>query len=201
MEVCAGSIVENLGIRVDGYISSLFLGLESMRLSVMQGNLPPVKGRVGVIGGGQLAWMLRLAAQQLGIEVRVQTPSASDPAVAGFEGESNAVLAPVADAVATARLAEQCSVITFENEFVDIPSLSQLAAQGVVFRPSLSVLAALLDKYEQHQFLDSIGLSVPAFAAIAPTDDPLTMGFSFPLVIKSRRHGYDGQGTFIVQSA
>ena len=39
--------------------------------------------RVGVIGGGQLAWMMAdAAAKALGVELVVQTPSPDDPAVA-----------------------------------------------------------------------------------------------------------------------
>jgi 5-(carboxyamino)imidazole ribonucleotide synthase len=162
--------------------------------------------QVGVIGGGQLAWMMVEAAQPLGLEICVQTPHATDPALSNsLQAESalaiKAVLAPVDDAAATARLAQHCQVITFENEFVDLDALRRLEAQGVCFRPGLSVLAALLDKYRQHQFLESLGIPVPAFAALTPQTDLAALGFHFPVVIKSRRHGYDGQGTFIVQDA
>jgi 5-(carboxyamino)imidazole ribonucleotide synthase len=161
---------------------------------------------VGVIGGGQLAWMLLEAAQPLGLELIVQTPHTTDPALSNsLQVEPalalKAVLAAVDDAQATAQLAQQCQVITFENEFVDLDALAHLEAQGTCFHPGLSVLAALLDKYEQHQFLQSIGISVPAFAAIAPQSDVVALGFSFPVVVKSRRHGYDGQGTFIIHNA
>lgn len=159
--------------------------------------------QVGVIGGGQLAWMMREAAQRLGLEVVVQTPHATDPALSNCLPELTldvkAVLAPVDDAVATAQLAAQCQVITFENEFVDLDALRELEAQGVCFRPGLSVLAALLDKYEQRCFLQALGIPVPAFACITPQTDLSALGFSFPVVIKSRRHGYDGQGTFIIK--
>lgn len=162
--------------------------------------------QVGVIGGGQLAWMMLGAAQKLGLELVLQTPLATDPAIAnslqaGLNEAVNAVLAPIADAEATARLAQQCQVITFENEFVDLPALRQLEAQGVCFRPRLSVLESLLDKYEQRQFLQSLDLPVPPFAPITPHDDPRSLGFEFPIVVKARRHGYDGQGTFILKDA
>ncbi len=162
--------------------------------------------QVGVVGGGQLAWMMVEAAQSLGLEICVQTPYATDPALNNsLQAEPafaiKAVLAPVDDAAATARLARHCQVITFENEFVDLDALGHLEADGVCFRPGLSVLAALLDKYRQHQFLESLGIPVPAFAAITPQTDLAALGFHFPVVIKSRRHGYDGQGTFIVQDA
>ncbi len=161
--------------------------------------------QVGVIGGGQLAWMMLEAAQQLGLEVVVQTPHVTDPALSNRLAESTltvkAVLAPVDDAVATAQLAQQCQVITFENEFVDLDALKDLEAQGVCFRPGLSVLTAVLDKYEQRRFLQSLGIPVPAFAVISPQTDLSALGFSFPVVIKSRRHGYDGQGTFVIHDA
>ncbi|WP_404788618.1 5-(carboxyamino)imidazole ribonucleotide synthase [Altericista sp. CCNU0014] len=166
----------------------------------------PAIRQVGVIGGGQLAWMMVEAAQSLGLEIVVQTPRATDPALNNsLRAETafaiKAVLAPIGDAEATARLAQQCQVVTFENEFVDLDALRHLEAQGVCFRPGLSVLAALLDKYEQHQFLESLGVPVPAFATITPQTDLAALGFSFPVVIKSRRHGYDGQGTFMVRDA
>jgi 5-(carboxyamino)imidazole ribonucleotide synthase len=162
--------------------------------------------QVGVIGGGQLAWMLQEAAQSLGLELVIQTPHTTDPALSNSLQEDpalsvKAVLASVDDAAATAQLAQQCQVITFENEFVDLDALGHLEAQGVCFRPGLSVLAALLDKYEQHRFLQSIGVGVPAFSTITPHTDLAALGFGFPVVIKSRRHGYDGQGTFMIHSA
>jgi 5-(carboxyamino)imidazole ribonucleotide synthase len=161
--------------------------------------------QVGIIGGGQLAWMLLEAAQPLGLEIIIQTPCPTDPALSNhLPGESapgKSVLAPIDDAKATAQLAQQCQVITFENEFVDLDALKHLESQGVCFRPGLSVLASLLDKYEQHRFLQSLGIGVPVFATITPQTDLTALGFDFPVVIKSRRHGYDGQGTFIIKTA
>lgn len=154
--------------------------------------------RVGVIGGGQLAQMLAIAAQKLNLEIIVQTPHPDDPAV---ESATEAILAPVDDLAATAQLAQQCQVITFENEFVDLEGLGQLQSEGVCFRPSLASLSPLLDKYDQRCFLAQIGLPVPHFAALSPNLDLAAAGFHFPLVVKSRRHGYDGQGTFILANA
>ncbi len=152
---------------------------------------------VGVIGGGQLAWMMAEAAKSLKIDLVVQTPSDRDPAVAIA---TQTILAPVADAQATARLASQCDVITFENEFVDLEALHQLADQGVCFRPSLDALDPLLDKFHQRSFLKQLGLPTPSFTAVTADDLKATTLHTFPLVLKTRRHGYDGQGTFIVQN-
>ncbi len=176
----------------------------------------PVQGpiqTVGVIGGGQLAWMLAKAARSLGIKLIVQTPQMSDPAVAEADG---VILAAVDDAEATAQLADRVQVITFENEFVDRAALAPLVDRGVCFRPALGTLAPLLDKYDQRQCLQALGLPVPRFQALPPSPPqvltasglqpgaiPLLQALPqpFPIVLKARRHGYDGQGTLIIPDA
>ncbi|MDZ7951257.1 5-(carboxyamino)imidazole ribonucleotide synthase [Nostoc sp. DedQUE09] len=154
--------------------------------------------RVGVIGGGQLAWMMADAAEKLGVELVVQTPSVHDPAVSIAQ---ETVFAPVDDASATKILAQKCDVITFENEFVNLQALSGLAQQGVCFRPKLEALAPLLDKYDQRCYLRDLGLPVPQFFALEEVENIQSKieYLGFPAVLKSRRHGYDGQGTFIIQ--
>jgi 5-(carboxyamino)imidazole ribonucleotide synthase len=149
--------------------------------------------RVGVIGGGQLAGMMATAAEDLGIHLIVQTPYKTDPAVAIAQ---STVLAAVADAEATSRLAQQATVITFENEFVDLAALTKLAQQGICFRPPLTALAPLLDKYIQRCFFHDHQLPTPEFISPVPTAPP-----ALPTVLKTRRMGYDGQGTFIVKEA
>ena len=157
--------------------------------------------RVGVIGGGQLAWMMADGAKKLGIELVVQTPNKSDPAVAIA---TETIIAAIDDAEATKALAEDCEIVTFENEFVNLTALSTLVEQGACFRPGLDVLSHILDKYEQRCYLQQIGLPVPKFIALEESNvgehsyAPLQ---KFPVVLKARRHGYDGQGTFIIKDA
>ena len=151
--------------------------------------------QVGVIGGGQLAWMMAEIAPQLDLELIVQTPQRDDPAVMRAK---DVILAAVDDADATKELAARCDWITFENEFINLEALRSLAEQGVCFRPSLDALAPLLDKYEQRSYLKSIGLPVPRFTALSSISD-LEAATDFPLVLKARRHGYDGQGTFMIK--
>ena len=149
--------------------------------------------RVGVVGGGQLAAMMGDAASALGIELVVQTPDATDPAVSVAAGT---ILAAIDDVLATAQLANECDVITFENEFVDLDGLRSLEQKNVLFQPSLSSLDPLLDKYVQRCYLQGLGLPTPRFWAWDCSQD---LHLDFPFVVKVRRHGYDGQGTFIVK--
>lgn len=149
---------------------------------------------VGVIGGGQLAWMMGIEAQKLGISLRVQTPNAKDPATSLAD---ETIIAPLSDLEATRNLATICDVVTFENEFIDVSGLSLFQDQAN-FCPSLASLAPLLDKYEQRCYLQELGIPVPSFKSViaGDADGPAE---TFPLVVKARRHGYDGQGTFIVK--
>ncbi|EAZ91624.1 5-(carboxyamino)imidazole ribonucleotide synthase [Crocosphaera chwakensis] len=150
--------------------------------------------RVGVIGGGQLAWMMATATEKLGIDLFIQTPHKDDPAVAIAH---EVILAPIDDANATQKLAEKCDIITFENEFINLEALQKLESKGISFRPKLSTLYPLLDKYKQRSYLKNINIPVPKFTTL---EELSSNHFDFPLVIKARRHGYDGQGTFIIKN-
>lgn len=184
---------------------------ESIQTTRLAESSPSNIKRVGVIGGGQLAWMMAGAAKALGIELIIQTPHPTDPAVAIA---SDTIFAPIDDAAATGEVASRCDVITFENEFINLPALMPLAQQGVCFRPRLEALAPLLDKYDQRCYLEDIGLPQPEFMTLSgdagneelvcPASSLAPMNLSeleFPLVLKARRHGYDGQGTFIVKNS
>jgi 5-(carboxyamino)imidazole ribonucleotide synthase len=142
--------------------------------------------------------MLGLAAKKMGYEFWVQTPHTTDPAVTIATGT---ILAPIADAVATAHLAECCDVITFENEFVNLSALQHLADQGVNFAPRLENLAPLLDKYDQRCYLQKIGLPTPNFCVLTRNETgDFENPWGFPVVLKARRQGYDGRGTSILES-
>ena len=151
--------------------------------------------RVGVIGGGQLAWMMAAEAPVLDIKLIVQVETPNDPAVSRVE---EVVLGNVDNAKATADLAQRCDVVTFENEFIDLEALQKLE-QKINFQPCLNTLAPLLDKYDQRHYLQSIDIPVPKFS-LYESKEKIESDYSFPLVLKARRHGYDGQGTFIVKN-
>lgn len=176
-----------------------------------QSPIPQKSKRVGVIGGGQLAWMMASAAESLGIELVIQTPYPSDPAVAIA---SESIFASIDDTAATAKLAACSDVITFENEFINLEALMPLADQGVCFRPRLAALAPLLDKYQQRCYFQEIGLPQPGFMSLEKKLDNEQLGLLgasgqainlntlvFPLVLKARRQGYDGKGTFIIKDS
>lgn len=169
---------------------------DRLQTSQLAGDRTIIVKKVGVIGGGQLAWMMADGAKALDLELIVQTPAETDPAVAIA---SSTIFAPIDDAAATAELATRCDVVTFENEFIDLEALMPLAQQGICFRPPLEALDPLLDKYHQRCYLQQLGLPVPNFAALEE-DKAQEFLNQNAFVLKARRHAYDGQGTSIIKA-
>ena len=175
---------------------------------------------IGVVGGGQLAWMLAAAADDLGLELRVQTPSSNDPATRLAKVVEQA---PLDDVEATRKLALGCTAITFENEWVNLEGLAALASEGVTFLPSLHALEPLVCKRRQRELLQQLRLPAPAWLPLGellvsltpPADSnnlqpksplpvvaPLQMrpGWQFPLMAKAITGGYDGKGTEVLHN-
>jgi 5-(carboxyamino)imidazole ribonucleotide synthase len=176
---------------------------------------------IGIVGGGQLAWMLAEAARRRDVELHVQTPGANDPAVSLA---TSVVQADVRDVAATEELASRCSAISFENEWVDLDGLKALAADGVVFVPDLQALQPLVCKRNQRELLQRLNLPSPAWFPLQQVHEPpapaaasteeaeqpsqpdvppgpaLPSGFAYPLMAKAASGGYDGKGTVVLRS-
>lgn len=113
---------------------------------------------IGIVGGGQLAWMLADAARRMGLTLKVQTPGVDDPAVSLA---ASVVHADLRDCAATRILAEGCRSVSFENEWVDLEGLTPLAAEGIRFLPSLRALEPLISKRRQRELQGRLRLPCP----------------------------------------
>lgn len=154
---------------------------------------------IGVVGGGQLARMLVQAAAQRDVPIAVQTSDPADPA-AGLA--SRLVAADPRDVAGTRELVVGCDGITFENEWVNIDALLPLEQQGVRFQPSLAALSPLVDKLSQRQLLDDLAIPSPPWcplSLISPAQPALPQGWTFPVMAKASRGGYDGKGTVVLR--
>ena len=153
---------------------------------------------IGVVGGGQLARMLVQAATQRQVPIAVQTSDAGDPA-AGLA--SRLVSADPRDVAGTRELVVGCDGVTFENEWVNIDALLPLEKQGVRFHPSLAALSPLVDKISQRRLLDDLAIPSPPWcplSLISPAQPALPQGWTFPVMAKASRGGYDGKGTVVL---
>ena len=154
---------------------------------------------IGVVGGGQLGRMLVQAAEQRDVPIAVQTSDPADPAAALA---SRLVAADPRDVAGTRELVVGCDGITFENEWVNIDALLPLEQQGVRFQPSLAALSPLVDKLSQRQLLDDLAIPSPPWcplSLISPAQPALPQGWTFPVMAKASRGGYDGKGTVVLR--
>ncbi len=155
--------------------------------------------RLGIIGGGQLARMTAMAALPLGCEVIVLEKNPSSPAA---RLSPDSIVGDWNDPATMLKFAERCDVISLENEFVDATALAALEKAGHKVFPSAACIAVTQDKLTQKQTLQIAGLAVPKFCAVNSPAQVVDTAkeFGWPLLLKTRRNGYDGKGNFTVRS-
>ena len=155
--------------------------------------------RLGIIGGGQLARMAAIAALPLGCEVIVLEKNPHSPAA---RLSPDSIVGDWSDKATLMKFAERCDVITLENEFVDAIALAALEKAGHKVFPSAACIAVTQDKLTQKQTLQNAGLAVPKFRAVNSPAEIISAAkdFGWPLLLKTRRNGYDGKGNFTVRS-
>lgn len=151
---------------------------------------------LGILGGGQLARMLALAAAPLGVKTLV-VDSAAD-ACAGQVAPL--LVADWTDYTALEKFATQVDVVTFDFENVPAETARRLAERVAVF-PSPQALAVAQDRLAEKTLFRECGLHTPAFVAVdtrADLDRALAE-VGAPAILKTRRLGYDGKGQFRIK--
>ena len=154
---------------------------------------------IGVVGGGQLAMLLVEAGKKRDVDVVVQTAVKTDPAA---KKTNLLVLNDSKNAEGTKLLAEKSRLITFENEWVDIPSLLSLQDDGVSFVPRLQSIRPLINKITQRELLNSLDIPCPDWVPIPlekSSEIDLPVNWTFPMMAKASKGGYDGKGTQIIK--
>ncbi|MGH3070721.1 MAG: 5-(carboxyamino)imidazole ribonucleotide synthase [Gaiellaceae bacterium] len=129
---------------------------------------------VGVIGGGQLGRMLALAGIPLGLSFRFLDPAPDAPAAEVGE----LLVGAYDDPELLDRLAEGADAVTYEFENVPVG-----AAQRVGALPEARALEQAQDRLLEKRLFERLGIPTAAFGSPPP-----------PVVIKTRRFGYDGKG-------
>ncbi|KAA3513069.1 5-(carboxyamino)imidazole ribonucleotide synthase [Agrobacterium rosae] len=149
-------------------------------------------GTIGIIGGGQLARMLAMAAARLNFRTIVLEPQADCPAAQVCNRQ---IVAAYDDEKALAELANVCDVVTYEFENVPVVAAQTLAASVPVYPPA-KALSASQDRLTEKRFLNDCGIPTADFRQV---DDQASLeaalsDFGGKGVLKTRRMGYDGKG-------
>jgi 5-(carboxyamino)imidazole ribonucleotide synthase len=145
---------------------------------------------LGILGGGQLAQMLALAALPLGIRVLVLEPDPLAPARACAE----VIQAPYTDPAGLERLAA-CDAVTLEFENVPVAALDYLQGR-VPVRPAAALLERSKHRAREKLALRAAGAVTAPFVVIdtAAELDGALERVGGRGVLKTSELGYDGKG-------
>jgi 5-(carboxyamino)imidazole ribonucleotide synthase len=160
--------------------------------------LPP-GSTVGVLGGGQLARMLSLAAARLGIDCHIYAPEADSPA---FAVSAAKTVAAYDDFAALEAFAAKVDVVTYEFENVPGDTAAVLESR-VPVAPGVAALKTAQDRIAEKTFISGLRIPVAPFAEVsdlASLEAAIAL-IGRPAVLKTRRFGYDGKGQTKIQAA
>lgn len=151
---------------------------------------------LGMLGGGQLGRMMALAGASLGQRSFFLDPGAES--VAGHVGQLQ--VGAYDDEACLQELARKSDVVTFEFENVPVRALRFLN-ELVPVRPPLRALEVSQDRVDEKRFFRSLGIPTSDFVAVS-TQQELEASIAqlgLPVVVKTRRFGYDGKGQWVVR--
>jgi len=151
---------------------------------------------VGILGGGQLGYMLALAGYPLGLQFRFLDPSPEAP-VGRIALRVNA---DFTNAEALERFANGLDVVTYEFENVPVGSVKTLAQRLPVYPPP-QALEVAQDRLSEKSLFRKLGIATPDFLAVKNADslDHAVQKLGLPAVLKTCRLGYDGKGQWLLR--
>jgi 5-(carboxyamino)imidazole ribonucleotide synthase len=160
--------------------------------------------KIGVLGGGQLARMLYLEGQSMGLSVHVLSESKDDPAAQVCQywhrGNPNEISA-------LRKFLKEMDYVTFESEFINADTLSKATANPtknhtIKIFPKIKDIALFSDRLSQKSWLKKFNIPTAQFQSLKNSDDVLKFqpNLQKGIVIKARRNGYDGKGTYIIRN-
>jgi 5-(carboxyamino)imidazole ribonucleotide synthase len=157
----------------------------------------PPGSTIGIVGGGQLGRMLSIAAAQLGYRCHIFDPHEQPPAADVAAAFTRAAFD---DRLALEKFAAAVDVATYEFENLPVAPLEFLGAK---LRPGVTSLAIAQDRALEKEFIEQCGARVASWRRVSSLPDVCAAveELGLPLVLKSRRYGYDGKGQAWIHAA
>src|SRR6185503_1632603 len=151
---------------------------------------------IGIVGGGQLGRMLAMAAAQLGYKCHILDPHEDGPAV---QVSTRFTRAAYDDIDALREFGRTVDVATYEFENLPVAALDTL---GEKLRPSTRSLAIAQDRAREKAFIERCGARATRWRAVSSLDEVRAAAAELgaPIVLKTRRYGYDGKGQAWIRS-
>ena len=153
---------------------------------------------IGILGGGQLGYMLALAGYPLGLHFRFLDPSPEAP----VGRIAQRVTADYTDHTALDKFSNGLELVTYEFENVPVEAAKFLAERVPVYPPP-AALEAAQDRLAEKTLFRNLGISTTDFVPIAKPEEfeAAVKQLGLPAVLKTSRMGYDGKGQWILRTA
>jgi 5-(carboxyamino)imidazole ribonucleotide synthase len=152
---------------------------------------------IGILGGGQLGYMLALAGYPLGLRFRFLDPSPEAP----VGRIAHRVTAEYTDEQALEKFAHGLEVATYEFENVPVQAARFLAERVPVY-PASAALEEAQDRRREKGLFQRLGIPTTEFAAVSNREefDSALKQVGLPSVLKTCRLGYDGKGQWLLRT-
>jgi 5-(carboxyamino)imidazole ribonucleotide synthase len=152
---------------------------------------------IGILGGGQLGYMLALAGYPLGLHFRFLDPSPEAP----VGRIANRVTADFNDEQALAKFSHGLEVVTYEFENVPVAAAKFLAERVPVY-PSADALEEAQERLREKRLFRRLEIPTTEFAEIAKREglDAAVKQVGLPAMLKTCRMGYDGKGQWLLRT-
>lgn len=153
--------------------------------------------KIGIIGAGQLGRMLGFAGLPLNFEFVFLDPAEHPPAASS----GPVIRAAFDDPEALQELARRVDVITFEFENIPVAAVESLGNAKPIYPPPDALHFAQDRLYEKTLFTE-LGIPVANWRTVDSLEDlrAAVDELELPIVLKTRRLGYDGKGQFVIRN-
>lgn len=152
---------------------------------------------IGILGGGQLGYMLALAGYPLGLHFRFLDPSPEAP----VGRIAHRVTSEYVDESALEKFAHGLEVVTYEFENVPVEAARFLAERVPVYPPA-EALEEAQDRLREKTLFRRLGIPTTDFAAVSNREefDRAVKEIGIPSILKTTRLGYDGKGQSLLRT-
>jgi 5-(carboxyamino)imidazole ribonucleotide synthase len=153
---------------------------------------------IGILGGGQLGYMLALAGYPLGLHFRFLDPSPEAP----VGRIATRITAPFSDRSALKKFAAGLELVTYEFENVPVET-ARFLAEHVPVLPPPAALEAAQDRLNEKRLFQKLGIATTEFVTVPNREalDGAVKQIGLPAILKTCRMGYDGKGQWILRAA
>ena len=156
---------------------------------------------LGIIGGGQLGKMLLSECNKMSIKTHVLDPNENSPCK---KITNKFYCGDFKDFDTVLNFGNECDLITFEIEHINVDALEKLENLGKKVYPSSETLKIIQDKNKQKCFFKEHDIPSANFKYFNNLDDLHESinnnKINFPCVWKKTKFGYDGFGVKILRS-